>query len=224
MAAANSAEAARSLRAQSTKKGSKPFRTNSDHSRSHGFRLWSHRRHSTWRDAEVPLLRPQVREASELQHVTLVIALYDYDFLSEDDVSGFVLIPLTRPPSRFRETRLSEGAANMTEMSEGGVGAQRRSRRWSGASRASRTSRASHGDGDSDGPYSEEYSFKVDSPIVYGNATNGCGRLTCTVTVSLGAAVNGALIRANRDHAGLKATTLSKRSWVQPGHACCALM
>jgi len=130
--------------------------------------LRQHRR-STWRDAEVPVLRPCTRTDEELQYVTLCIALYDYDFLSEDDLIGYVRVPLHRARRTF-------------------VG-------------------------------DNEYSFLVDEPIVYGNAINGCGRLSCRVTVSTGPAIHTALIKAQRESAGIRSTTLSRFNWLQP-EAC----
>jgi hypothetical protein len=52
---------------------------------------------STWKDSEIPLFRPRI-DAADLKFVTLIIALFDHDFFSEDDPLGIVEVPLARRP------------------------------------------------------------------------------------------------------------------------------
>jgi hypothetical protein len=55
-----------------------------------------HRLCASWSDSEIPLLRPLVNDASALERVTLIIAVYDADVLTRDDLLGVVRVPLSR--------------------------------------------------------------------------------------------------------------------------------
>uniref|UniRef100_A0A7S2CZ95 Inositol polyphosphate-related phosphatase domain-containing protein n=1 Tax=Haptolina brevifila TaxID=156173 RepID=A0A7S2CZ95_9EUKA len=49
-----------------------------------------------WSAEQCPLLRPMVHDVAELSRATLIVAVYDADVLSKDDLLGVALIPLGR--------------------------------------------------------------------------------------------------------------------------------
>jgi len=51
-----------------------------------------------WTDKQLPLLRPMVTGGeADLQHVTLIVTMFDRDVVNQDDSLGSVAIPLGRP-------------------------------------------------------------------------------------------------------------------------------
>ena len=52
---------------------------------------------ASWAAEQCPMLRPLVADPLDLARTTLIVAVYDADVLSEDDLLGTVLIPLARP-------------------------------------------------------------------------------------------------------------------------------
>jgi endonuclease/exonuclease/phosphatase family metal-dependent hydrolase len=59
--------------------------------------MWA--RGVSWQHAEIPLLRPRLADPANLPACTLIIAVYDKDVVSTDDLLGVALVPLTPTPS-----------------------------------------------------------------------------------------------------------------------------
>lgn len=78
--------------------GEDPPRTSISYSR----RTQPYRFDVHWSDRNLPLLRPRVNDAADLARVTVIVAVYDSDMLSQDDLLGIVLVPLAQPGASVR--------------------------------------------------------------------------------------------------------------------------
>lgn len=105
-----------------------------------------------WGEGEVPRLQLLVSRNS-LEHVSLVVGIFDHDRWSASDPLGAVTVPLRRPRTDTLEIPHTEEGDEQVGGSNGTSGA------------------------------APPYEIVVDAPIVLGHTTSGTGRLQCTLKV-----------------------------------------